>query len=96
MAEYIDNGVKAVGCRCGLGIMHTDESPDVCAGVIFKKSGIYSVSLLGNFISVSYVAPNDSTCVGCRYNIKPGQNELSNMCLTCSRRCKDHYEKEEK
>lgn len=94
MAEYIDNGVQAVGVgdQIGIAVLHTDETTAICAGIVFKKSGVYRVTLKGNFTFVDYLGSNDSTCVGCRYN--PGLNIPSNTCMTCSRRCADHYERE--
>lgn len=90
MAEYIDSGVKAVdvGDRVGLALLHTDETPALCTGVVFKKGGIYSATLSGNFMFVDYIGPNDTTCVGCR-------NNLSDICSSCSRRYMDHYKKED-
>lgn len=95
MAEYVDNGVKTVnvGDQIRIGTNNTGYSPSMCAGVIFKKSGLYEVSFsrFGDYMIITNVTPPSKTCDGCKYYFDQRPNT---PCLTCSRRCIDHYEKE--
>jgi hypothetical protein len=92
MAEYVDNGVEAVnvGDQIRIDTTNVNQSPSMCAAVVFKKSGLYEVSrsLYGDYMIIRNVTPQSKTCDGCKYD------RSSNVrCLTCSRKCTDHYER---
>jgi hypothetical protein len=91
MAEYVDNGVEAVnvGDQIRIGTNNVGFSPSMCAAVVFKNSGLYEVSrsLNGDYLVITNVTSKRS-CGGCKYEQKPDIT-----CLTCSRKCTDHYEK---
>ncbi len=97
MAEYINNGVDPVYIDDKIHFEDPRSIEKPCCfveygrdGFIFNKSGLYSVSISGNYTTVTNVTPQKQPCDGCKYDKKP---DLT--CLTCARKCVDHYEKEE-
>lgn len=75
----------------------TDSSFDVGMGVVFRKSGIYDVSIVGNKTVVKkLLAAQPETCEGCKH-LGKWENEVEygypSPCTRCKRRVEDHYER---
>lgn len=112
MAKYIDNGVDLVYINDKIHFKDPHNIENPCCieigenGFIFNKSGLYSVSISSNgttvTTTVTNVTPQKQPCDGCKYYPKQSSEierpvfYITDHCVCCSRRCTDHYEKEEK
>lgn len=97
MAEWTSNHVKAIdiGEAVDLGTMEPKYTTNT--SVVFRKSGLFRVTVDENRTIIEEVPEFDMSCKGCKDDGK-WENEFGYgypcLCLRCVRRAEDYYEEE--
>lgn len=91
MAEFVGEEPISVGVDEPITFENkTDTAFDVGCGIVFRKSGLYRVSIVGGHMSVAVEPERENEtvgCNGCRYDWFGDPR-----CSRCARSFQDYYE----